>query len=315
MRKIILDCDPGMDDSMAIIMAAKSPALELIAITTVAGNYPVEVTSVNACKTLELIGRAGIPVARGMEKPLVRQAPRDPFTHGRDGQAEAFLPAPAKKLDSRNAVDLIIEEVRKNPGEIYLISTAPMTNLAAAMEKDPGIKPLIPGIIAISGAFGLNSCAFLNATGGTPQSEWNVFVDPEAAQAVYQSGVPLTAIGLDIAANFDVDFSDQDCGLLKNSSRPEAAFLMRAIDFTRGRGYQAYTAVIDCLAVAYAIDPTLIHTIEGRVGVETHGEISLGMTIYERRLHHGWESLPIIRIGDRADFPRFIQMIMDAIQS
>ena len=94
-KKIILDCDPGMDDSMAIVMACKAPELDLLAVTTVNGNYPAGITCVNALKTLELLGRTDIPVAKGMESPMVRPSPRDPFTHGEDGQAENFLPEPA----------------------------------------------------------------------------------------------------------------------------------------------------------------------------------------------------------------------------
>ena len=140
MKKIILDCDPGMDDSMAIVMAVKSPELDVQAVTTVNGNYPVDVTSTNARKVLELLGQTDIPVARGMANPIIRKSPSDPFTHGKDGQAEAFLPEPAMKLSDLDAVDLIIDLVKKNPGEITLIATGPMSNLAMAMIKAPEIK-------------------------------------------------------------------------------------------------------------------------------------------------------------------------------
>ena len=269
MKKIILDCDPGMDDSMAIIMAAKSPDLDLLAVTAVNGNYPVDITSKNARKIMELLGINNIPVARGMAKPMVRESPKDPFTHGEDGQAENYLPEPTLPLCEKHAVDLIIDLVKENPGEITIIATAPMSNIAMAITKAPEIKPLIKEIVAISGAFGLNKYAFFNATGDTPQSEWNVYVDPEAAKIVYESGIPFVALGLDVATYFDVNFTDDDIKLLEESDRKEAKFLRQAIRFNGNRGFDAYCTVIDCMAVAYAIDPTLVETMKVRVGVET----------------------------------------------
>jgi len=313
MKKIILDCDPGMDDSLAIIMAAKSPVLDLLAVTTVNGNYPVDVTCVNALKSLELIGRSDIPVARGLEKPLVRSASSDPFTHGSDGQAEANLPEPIMPLSDMTAVDLIIDRIKANPGEVTIVSTAPMSNIALAMIKEPEIKAMICEIVAISGAFGLNKYAFINATGDTPQSEWNVYVDPEAAALVYGSGVKLTALGLDVATYFDVNFNEEDIMQLAGSDRSEAAFLLNAIRFVNGKGFDSYCTVIDCMAVAYAIDPSLVETMAARVGVETKDGLTLGMTVIDRRHHHVWENLPLINVGVSADYSQFLKLLMQLI--
>ena len=252
---------------MAIVMAAKSPDIELLAVTTVNGNYPVDVTCVNARKVLEMLEIQNIPVARGMEKPLVREVPKDPFTHGKDGQAENFLPDPQMPLSDKHAVDLIIELVKENPGEVTLVVTGPMSNIGLAMIKAPEIKDMIKEIVAISGAFGLNKYAFMNATGDTPQSEWNVYVDPEAAKVVYESGVRLVALGLDVATYFDVNFTNEDVMKLEESQRKEAAFLRQAIRFVNERGFEAYCTVIDCMAVAYVIDPSLVETFEAHVGV------------------------------------------------
>lgn len=313
MKKIILDCDPGMDDSMAIIMAAKSPVIDLMAVTTVNGNYPVDVTSKNARKILELLGRKDIPVARGLGKPIVRNAPKDPFTHGRDGQGENFLPEPQILLSPKHAVDLIIDMIKENPGEVTLVVTGPMSNIAMALTKAPEIKPMIKEIVAISGAFGLNKYAFLNATGDTPQSEWNVYVDPEAAKLVYESGIPLVALGLDVATYFDVNFSDDDIRLLAESDRKEAKFLYQAIRYNGGRGFDAYCTVIDCMAVAYVIEPKLVETMDVRVGVETKDGLTLGMTVVDRRHHHVWEQLPMVRIGCSADYGKFLKLLMGLV--
>lgn len=313
MKKVILDCDPGMDDSVAIIMACKSEALQLQAVTTVNGNYPVEVTSDNARKVLEMLGRTDIPVGKGMPAPIVRETPKDPFTHGRDGQAENYLPKPRMPLSDKHAVDLIIDIVKQNPGEIYILATGPMSNIAMAMIKAPEIKSMIAGIYAISGAFALNQYAYANATGDSPQSEWNVFVDPEAAKIVYESGVPLVALGLDVATHFDVNLTDEDIKRLEMSNNKEAKFLLQAIRFVNGRGFEAYCAVIDCMAVGYAIDPSLVKTMKGHVGIETDSALTLGMTVLDSRHHHVWEHLPVIEIGAKADGARFLQMLMDLV--
>lgn len=313
MKKIILDCDPGMDDSAAIIMAAKSPDLKLLAVTTVSGNYPVDITSSNARKVLELLGRTDIPVARGMAHPMVRPAPGDPFSHGRDGQGENFLPDPVMPLSPEHAVDLIIRLVKENPGEVTILCTGPMSNLAMAITKEPSLVNEISGVIAISGAFGLNRYAFANATGDTPQSEWNVYVDPEAAKLVYESGLPLVALGLDVATHFDVNFSDADILAFETSPRPEARFLRQSIRYANGIGFEAYTTIIDCMAVGYAIDPTLVETIQGRVGIETQSPLTLGMTVLDARHHHVWEHLPMITIGAKADYGRFLALLRDLV--
>ncbi|MGI6069218.1 MAG: nucleoside hydrolase [Blautia sp.] len=313
MKKIILDCDPGMDDSMAIAMAAKAPELDLLAVTTVNGNYPVDVTSTNARKMLELLGRTDIPVGKGMAKPLVREVPKDPFTHGKDGQAENFLPDPKMPLDDRGAVNMIIDLVKANPGEVTIIATAPLTNIAMAMMLAPEIKGMIHEIVAISGSFGLNDYAFLNATGDTPQSEWNVYVDPEAADLVYNSGVKIVALGLDVATYFDVNFSEEEIALINASDRKEAAFLAQAIRYNGGRGFDAYCTVIDCMAVAYAMDPSIVETMEAHVGVETKDGLTLGMTVIDRRHHFVWEHLPLIHVGKKADCGRFLHMLLELV--
>ena len=313
MKKIILDCDPGMDDSMAIVMAVKSKDLDVKAITTVNGNYPVDVTAVNALKVLEMLGRTDIPVAKGMPEPMFRETPKDPFTHGKDGQAENFLPDPKTPLSEKHAIDMIIDVVKANQGEIYILSTGPMSNIALAMKKAPEIKPMFAGIYAISGLFGLNKYAFANATGDTPQSEWNVYVDPEAASIVYNSGVNLVAIGLDVATHFDVNLTENDIAAVDKSDKMEARFLRQAIRFVNGRSFEAYCTVIDCMAVAYAIDESLIETFEGRVGIETKDGLTLGNTVVDYRHHHVWENLPKVKIARTADHQRFLNMLMELV--
>ena len=312
-KKILLDCDPGMDDSMAIVMACKSEKLDVLAITTLNGNYPAEVTCVNALKVLEMLGRTEIPVGKGMVTPMVHPCPKDPFTHGKDGQAENFLPDPKTPRSEKHAIDLMIDTVKNNPGEVTILSTGPMSNIAMAIRKAPEIKPMIKEIVAISGMFGLNKYAFANATGDTPQSEWNVYVDPEAADIVYNSGIKLTALGLDVATHFSVNLTDADVAALDASNKKEAKFLRQAIRFVSDRGFEAYCTVIDCMAVAYAIDPSVVETFEAHVGIETQGVLTRGMTVIDTRHHFVWEQLPLIQVGCKADHERFLRMLMELV--
>lgn len=313
MKKVIIDCDPGMDDSMALVMALKSQELEVLGITTVAGNYPIEVTTKNALKVVELLNKEEVPVARGLGDPLIRKTPVDPFSHGDDGQANNNLPEPQTEIIDEHAADFIIRMVEKYPNEVTVINCGPLSNLALAMIKRPEIKEKLKEVIAISGAFGLTEYAYTKATGDTPQSEWNVYVDPEAADIVYNSGVEFTALGLDIATHFEADFSESQLNTLKESSLPEAGFLHHAIEFTTNRGYGAYTTIIDCLAVAYAIEPRLVQTIKGKVGIETEGKYSYGNTVLERRDHHAWEDMTEINIGASVQYEDFLELIISLV--
>ena len=313
MKKVLIDTDPGMDDALAIILAAKSSEIELLGISSVAGNYPIEITTRNALKTLELIGKTQIPVARGMGKPLARPLAKDPFSHGSDGMAETHLPDPRTAPSKQHGIDQIIDMVKAHPGEVTIITLGPLTNVAMAFMKEPAIVPLVKEIVSIAGSFGLNKYAFANATGDTPQSEWNVFVDPEAARLVFESGAPIRAVGLDVATHFDINFSEQQLLTLKQSRRPEANLVEKMVRFVEGRGFESYCVLIDSMAVAAVIDPTLIGTVKARVGIETRGELTLGQTVADFRHHHGWAHLPEIDVAATADYGRFLDLVMKLV--
>ncbi len=313
LKKVIIDCDPGMDDSLALILALKSDKLSIEAVTTVAGNYPIDVTSANALKIMELMGRTHIPVAKGMGKPLVRDLASDPFSHGSDGQAEVHLPEPATPLYTGHAIDLIVEKVKQYPGEIHLIALGPLTNIAMALMKAPEIAPMIASITAIAGSYGLNKYSTANATGDNPQSEWNVYVDPEAAEMIFKSGIPLQAIGLDVSTHFDVNFTETELLELEASPRAEADVLRKMISFVVGRGFESYCVLIDSMAVAAVIDPTLVQYITAKVGVETQGKLTLGMTVMDSRHHHVWNDLPDVKVACEADYRRFLKLVMTSV--
>ncbi|MDO5372280.1 MAG: nucleoside hydrolase [Corynebacterium glutamicum] len=313
-RKIIIDCDPGMDDSVAILLALNNPEVEVIAITTTHGNVGVDTATKSALKILELTGNTDIPVFSGMPQPMIRPRPVDPFSHGEDSQGENFLPEPTLSEKPINAVQALIDLIEQVPGEIHLVATGPLSNIAMAMRQQPGIADSLAGITAISGLFGLNRQGWENATGDNPSSEWNVFVDPEAAEIVYKSAPRLRAIGLDIATVFDSDFNEQQLSRLDQSQNPAAAFLAQAIRFTTARGYLAYTAVIDAFAVASVIHPEMLEFTKAQVGISTSNDITRGMSVLESRHHHQWEDLPTVEIAVSANYQEFLELLVSSFE-
>lgn len=310
MKRILLDCDPGIDDSLAIILATKSPELKIEALTAVTGNLLADWTSINARKTLEFIHREDIPVAQGMLRPLVRNYPRDPFSHGDDGLGNSNLPAPRMKLDPRFASRMIRDVIHAFPNEITVIATGPLTNIAMVLLEEPSISQLIRELIVIGGSFGFNEYAFTNATGDNPVSEWNVFVDPEAAKIVFHSGITITAIGLDVATHPNINLREGHSRVLEDSQRPEAKYMLGLIQFVKQRGFQDYCVLIDSMAIAAAIDPTLIKTQRIHVDVETQSGLSLGQTVVDRRNNFRWDHLPQINAAYDADFEKFHDLLI-----
>ena len=258
------------------------------------------------------MGAGEIPVATGALQPLTRQYAVDPFSHGTDGLGDIGLPASTRALDPRFAPDLIIEIVREHPG-ITLLATAPLTNIALALIKAPSLAELIGEIYCIGGNFGFHECSQLYGTGTTPLSEWNVLVDPEAARLVFRSGIPLTAIGVDVWTRDEMNLTDAELETLSSSARPEARAVAGFVGFVGRRGYGRYCAYIDCTAVAASLDPTFLSTREIGVDVETASPLTLGMTVVERRVHHAWKDLPRINAAYDADFARFRQLIVEVL--
>lgn len=313
MKKVLLDCDPGIDDSLAILLAVKSSELRVEAITTVSGNLSVDATSVNALKTLELAGVEDIPVSKGMSRPLVRPLPRDPFSHGDDGLGNTGLPYPRLQLDPRFGPDVIVETIDSFPGEITLVATGPLTNVAMAILKDPDIAKKVRRLITVAGAFGFNQYAYINATGVNPVSEWNVCVDPEATQVVFRSGMPITAIGLDVATHPSVNLRREHLVALKAAGTREARYVLDLVRFVRDREFQSYCVLIDSMAVAAAIDDTIVRTKQAHVDVETKGELTLGQTVVDMRANFRWDDMPQIDAAYDADFERFLDLLVQAV--
>lgn len=313
MKKIIIDTDPGMDDSLALILALKSEQFEIEAITTVAGNYPIETTTQNALKVLEMMEKETIPVYQGSSSPMRRRLPVDPFSHGEDGQGENFLPTPKTIKQDEEAYKAIAKIVENNPHEITIITLGPLTNIGLFIENYPQLVPLVKEVICLAGTFGINEYSMKNATGDNPHSEWNVYVDPEAAKMVIESGMNVTCIGLDVSTHSSVNLSETYLDALSNSHLPEARFMKKAIDFTIERGFQSYTVLIDSMAIAYALDSSILRTMEAHVGVETKGELTLGMTLLDQRHHHVWDDLPLVNVAYEANYEKFTKLVMNSV--
>jgi len=312
-KSVVIDCDPGIDDTVAILFALGSKALDVRAITAVSGNLQADRCADNALKILDLAGAADIPVARGPLKPLVRPYPRDPFFHGSDGLAERMLPPSARTLDSRFAPDLILDTVNERPGEVTILALGPLTNVALALIKDPHLPQKVAELIIIGGAFGFHSAGATRATGDNPASEWNIYVDPEAAQLVFAAGFNLTAIGLDVAAHPDINLSGPHREALKAAGTEAAGFLLDVTAFVERRGFKSYCGLIDSLAVALAIKPSLFTVEDIAVAVETASELSRGQTIVDRRDHFRWDTLSTIKAASAVDAPGFFDLLTTSL--
>lgn len=278
-KNVIIDCDPGADDALALMLAVNSPELNILAVTAVAGNRDVAVCARNALKVLEHYSRTDIPVCVGEGKPLCRELCLDDIYSGRDGMAETWLPFHNTPVAAKASADVIAELAREHAGDIHIISIAPMTNIAAAVSRYPDILPMIASIITINGSYGVNR------RGGRCNSrvEWNVTVDPEAAKTVLESGIEIRAMGVDVTGELSN-------GLYQNLlAKGESAavdsmpyrFLRDAGMFLKGRSLEPAGLFVDAMAVAYAVDPQIAGMVHGRVAVETKGEITTGATVFD----------------------------------
>jgi len=275
-RDIIIDCDVGIDDALAIMLALGSRELKIRAITTVCGNAEVEKTSENALRVLEAFDRREIPVAQGHSRPLKRELYTAGYVHGTDGLGDSKLPKSSLRLDTRHAVDLIIEESER--GDLHLVCIGPLTNLASALAKAPHIVETLQDVTIMGGAFGLTPYGFGNVT---PVSEFNAYVDPEAARAVFASGLKLTVVGLDVTTDPTAVLARDKYEALIKLPSPGAKFLKR-ISENLVKSWRSFS-LHDPMAVAYLVDPTLLTLREYPVDVETEGAITRGQTIADRR--------------------------------
>jgi inosine-uridine nucleoside N-ribohydrolase len=320
-QRVIIDTDPGIDDAMAILLGLNSPELKVEALTVVPGNVDGSQGLENALKIVSLAARCDVLVARGAKHPLNQKLITAQYWHGPNGLAGVELPAAKCNADPRFGPDLIIELVHKYPHEITLIPVGPLTNIALAVSKDPSIVPLVKNIVIMGGSI----------TGGNVNgaAEANIYNDPEAASIVFNAGWTVTMIGSDVGER--TLMTRKHLSQLQAARGPESDFVAKLADFyvTRSEksGYQG-AAMYDPLAVAAAIDPSLVTLKDMHVDVETKGEFTRGETVANRmgsnenNVLHGdhFEIEGVIELKANArvcvasDAERFVQLFISRIQ-
>jgi len=249
---MILDCDPGHDDAIAILLAGHHPEVDLLAITTVSGNQSVDKTTHNALKVCSLANLRTVPIARGMDRPLVRPAKHAPNIHGESGLDGPSIPEPDIEPVPQHAVDFLIDLLLNSDGDITLVPTGPLTNIATAIRREPAILPKIKAVSLMGGAIGLGNT--------TPAAEFNIYADPEAAAIVFGCGRPITMCPLEVT--HQALATEEVMGRLRAVNRPVATFVADLFAFF-GHTYRinyGFPAppVHDPCAVAAVVDPSII---------------------------------------------------------
>jgi purine nucleosidase len=317
--RVIIDADPGTDDALAILMALNSPELRVEAITVVAGNVTAEQGLENALKLVTLAGRPDVPVAVGARRPLL-QALVTAESHGADGMGGIALPPARSTPDARFGPDLIIELVHEHPHEVTLVPMGPLTNIALALSKDPKIAGLVKEIVFMGGAI----------SGGNVDAvaEFNIHVDPEAAQVVFKGGWPLTMVGLEIGRK--ALFTSEHLAELRKTRGPQNDFAASLLEYRVGVGatYGLEGATLyDPTAMGAVIDRTLITTQHLHVDVELRGEFTRAETVANRQnalnrkvprgdrfVFQGTEPLePNIHVASDIDAERFVRLLISRL--
>jgi len=298
---IVIDCDPGHDDAIAILLALASPEVELRGITTVAGNQTLDKTTRNALRVLELAGRADIPVAAGADGPLVRTLRTAANVHGESGLDGPDLPEPVTIPVDGHAADVLAELIE--PG-VVLVPTGPLTNVAMLLERHPDVRERLERIVWMGGAIAEGNV--------TPAAEFNAFVDPEAAAAVFGSGIPVTMIGLDVThkALFDSGHAERlrGTGAVGRAVAELADFFL---EFHRQRYRFDGAPIHDAMAVAHVIDPTLVTTLRCNVAIETASQYCDGRTVVD--LWHVVDGPRDADVGVDVDAHRFLELLVERI--
>jgi purine nucleosidase len=275
-RKIIIDTDPGQDDAVAILLALASPEqIEVLGITCVAGNVPLALTARNARMVCELAGRPDIPVFAGCDRPLGRALVTAEHVHGKTGLDGPSLPEPQMPLQSQHAVDFIIDTVRSHPpGTITLCPLGPLTNIATALARAPDIAPRLQEIVLMGGAY-------FEVGNITPAAEFNIYVDPQAAQAVFAAGVPLVVMPLDVTHKALV--TAERNAAFRNLGTPVGIAVAQMTEFFERYDREKYGSLgaplHDPCVTAYLLAPHLFSGRHVNVEIETTSELTMGMTV------------------------------------
>jgi len=306
-RKIIIDCDPGIDDALALVYAHGHPGLALAGLTTVAGNVSLDKTTANAVAIRDFLGMTGVPVVAGSQGPLLRSAIDARNVHGESGLGQVQLPEPATGPDPGHAADFIIDQVRAAPGEITLIAVGPLTNIALAVRRYPALTTEVSDFVIMGGSSGRGNV--------TPAAEFNIAADPEAAAIVFAAGWKVTMVGLDVTlrarADAEVRARLGTLGRLADDLMLPVIAGYRAPGPPPGGGGRAPDgpAVHDVCAVAHVAEPGLLSFTPAQVQVETAGRFTAGMTVTDFAAPaQQWNAL----VATGIDVPRFWDTALDS---
>jgi purine nucleosidase len=304
-RPVLLDCDPGHDDAVALLLAAGSPALDLRAITTVAGNGPLEKVTYNARRVCTLGGIRDVPIAAGANRPLRRALETAEHVHGESALDGPELPEPDVELDPRPAHELVSAVAAESPEPLTLIAVGPFTNVATALDRDPGLAGRLREIVVMGGSTGRGNHA--------PYAEFNVYVDPEAAERVFASGVPVTMVGLNLThqALATGDVIERLRGLGTELGRVAAGWMTFFGSMYEDLWGLPGPPVHDACAVALAIDPTLVRCVDAFVAIETEGRWTRGATVVDLDGRLGRPANA--RVGLELDVERFWDLVIGAV--
>lgn len=307
-HKIILDCDPGHDDAVAILLAAGNPTIDLLAVTTVGGNQTLEKVTRNALSLATVAGIKGVPFAAGCAGPLMRKIEVAPSCHGESGLDGVELPESTIALDERHGVDLIIETVMAHePNTVTLVPTGPLTNIAMAARKEPKIVERVKEVVLMGGGYHVGNWSAV--------AEFNIKNDPEAAHIVFNLPWKVVMVGLDLTHQALATDEVADKIAAINSELSE--FVLGLFSFFRkaykdSQGFE-FPPVHDPCAVAYVIDPSIVETVQVPIDIETQGLLTTGMTVADFRAPapadcNTWAATKL-------DFDRFWDLIIDAIST
>jgi purine nucleosidase len=304
---IILDCDPGHDDALAIVLAAADPRLDLLAITTVAGNQTLDKTALNARRVCTIAGISGVPVAAGCDRPLVERLRVADDIHGETGLDGPAFGEPAVPLAAEHAVALMRRLLLAHPEPVTLVPTGPLTNVATLLRDHPEVAPKIREIVLMGGSTGRGNI--------TPYGEFNIVVDPEAADLVLRSGLPVTMCGLNVTHQALV--TPQVVARMRAVGTPLADACVELVTFFASTYERVFglpdPPLHDPVALALLIDPSLVECVDAAVSVELTGTHTRGATVVD--LHRRTGAAPNARVALHLRTEAFWDLMIGAIST
>jgi inosine-uridine nucleoside N-ribohydrolase len=301
---ILLDCDPGHDDAIALLLALASPELELLGVTTVAGNQTLEKTTANALRVLEFVGRGDVPVAAGADRPLSRELFIAAYVHGESGLDGPELPPPQGDPVPEHAVDFLAAAILGADRPVTLVPVGPLTNVALLLARYPEVAGNVERIVLMGGAIAEGNV--------TPAAEFNIYVDPEAARRVFHSGVPVTMIGLDVTHKaLMVDAHAERLRAAGDAGRMVAELYDFFIGYHRRTYGQEGAPIHDAVAVAQVLRPGIVETLHRHVDVDCESQLCRGRTVVD--LWHRTENEPNADVGVDIDGDAFLELLCERI--